>query len=198
MAYATVAELRALDGLADTATYPDETLQAGIDYATETIDAYCLGGGSFEPAPFRVRLLVEYADPYRPLFLTGVRGPRTVTKATWEWDPTEPIDVSGWAVDPDFDLVTPDTALLRGVYVIEGTASPTETAPAGIAWACRTLARQWVLDLHSRVPDRALSLQADYGQVQLAQAGGQPDRPTSLPDVNVVLNRHRHRPPPLG
>lgn len=190
MAYATVAELRALDGLGDAAVYPDTLLQSAIDYATEVIDGYC--GAVFEPKPFRVRVGGAGIDP---VFLLRVIGPRTITAAK---DANgQALVVTGWTVDSDFGEVTPDVAL-RGAVVIEGTASATPTPPESIKWAAQTLARQWLLDLHSRVPDRALSIQSDYGQVQLAQAGGQPDRPTSLPDVNAVLNRHRHRPPALG
>jgi len=40
-------------------------------------------------------------------------------------------------------------------------------------------------------PERALAVQSEFGQIQLAQAGGRPDRPTAYPDVNAVLNRFR-------
>lgn len=193
MPYATVAELRALDGLEDAAVYPDATLQDGIDYATEVIDSYT--GAAFEPKAFRVRVR-GYLLAKEPVFLLGVRGPRTLTSATDDEGAT--VDVTGWTADPDYDEVTPSATVAARWVTLEGTASATPTPPDGIKWACRTLARQWVLDLHSRVPDRALQVQNDFGQVTLAQAGGQPDRPTSLPDVNAVLNRHRHRPPALG
>jgi hypothetical protein len=58
----------------------------------------------------------------------------------------------------------------------------------------RTIARQYVLDTVSRIPDRALQLQSEFGSIQLAQAGGS-FRPTSLPEVNAKLNLYRARLP---
>ena len=66
-------------------------------------------------------------------------------------------------------------------------------APPDIRWAAKTLARYHLLEQVSRIPDRAISVQSEFGQIQLAQPGM--NRPTPLPDVNVVLNRHRHRAP---
>ncbi|MFB7675593.1 hypothetical protein ACFC26_29715 [Kitasatospora purpeofusca] len=117
MSYATVAEVRALDGLEDVSLFPDETLSDALAYAVEIVESY-----------------------------TGRR---------WE-----------------------------------GTDAPPET----IRWCVRTLARQYCLDLVSRIPDRALQLQNEFGSVQLAQAGGT-WRPTSLPEVNAHLNRYRVRLP---
>ncbi|WP_411144967.1 hypothetical protein [Streptomyces sp. x-80] len=72
----------------------------------------------------------------------------------------------------------------------EGVDAPPET----IRWCVRKLARQYCLDLVSRMPDRALQLQSEFGSIQLAQAGGH-WRPTSLPEVNAHLNRYRVRLP---
>jgi hypothetical protein len=51
-----------------------------------------------------------------------------------------------------------------------------------------------MLDHVSRIPDRALQLQSEFGSIQLAQAGGN-WRPTSLPEVNARLNSYRARLP---
>ncbi|MFE9256502.1 hypothetical protein [Streptomyces sp. NPDC006879] len=117
MSYATVEEVRALDGMEDVSLFSNETLTDAISYAIETVETYC--------------------------------------GRKWE-----------------------------------GTDAPPET----IRWCVRTLARQYCLDLVSRVPDRALQLQGEYGSIQLAQAGGT-WRPTSLPEVNAHLNRYRVRLP---
>ncbi|MER7688366.1 hypothetical protein [Streptomyces sp. NPDC097610] len=118
MAYATIEELRKLDGLDDVALFTDELLSEAIDFSVETVEVYC-----------------------------GQR-----------WDTV--------------DNPTPET----------------------IRWCVRTLARQYVLDHVSRIPDRALQLQSEFGSIQLAQAGGQ-WRPTSLPEVNSKLNLYRVRLP---
>jgi hypothetical protein len=70
----------------------------------------------------------------------------------------------------------------------------TAPPPVSIRWAVRTIARQWVTDLDSRLPDRATQLISEFGTQNLAQAGGA-WRPTSLPEVNAVLNAYRVRPP---
>jgi hypothetical protein len=118
MSYATVAELRALDGLEDASLFSDELLSEAIDFAVETVEVY-----------------------------TGQK-----------WGSVEmPV-------------------------------------PATIAWCVRAIARQFILDHVSRIPDRALQLQSEFGSIQLAQAGG-PWRPTSLPEVNAKLNLYRARLP---
>lgn len=96
---------------------------------------------------------------------------------------------------PDTDL---EAAIAFGVETVEeytGAAWTVELPPpVSIRWAVRTIARQWLVELHSRLPDRAMSMTNEYGQINLAQAGG-PWRPTSQPEVNAVLNRYRERPP---
>ncbi|WP_030240802.1 MULTISPECIES: hypothetical protein [unclassified Streptomyces] len=118
MAYATIDELRTLDGLDDVSLFSDELLSEAIDFAVETVETYC----------------------------------------GQKWDTAE---------------------------------NPT---PETIRWCVRTLARQYVLDHVSRIPDRALQLQSEFGSIQLAQAGGH-WRPTSLPEVNAKLNLYRVRLP---
>ncbi|MFJ9964217.1 hypothetical protein [Streptomyces avermitilis] len=118
MAYADIAELRALDGMEDTGLFSDALLSEAIDFAVETVEVYC----------------------------------------GQKWDTV--------------DNPTPET----------------------IRWCARTIARQYVLDTVSRIPDRALQLQSEFGSIQLAQAGGS-FRPTSLPEVNAKLNLYRARLP---
>ncbi|MFI6861293.1 phage head-tail connector protein [Streptomyces sp. NPDC050421] len=118
MSYATIEELRSLDGLDDSSLFPDDVLSDAIAYAVETVETYC--------------------------------------GQTWG------------AVD--------------------------KPVPATIEWAVKALSRQYCLDLVSRIPDRALQLQTEFGSVNLSQAGGT-WRPTSLPEVNAQLNRYRVRLP---
>lgn len=118
LSYATIEELRSLDGLEDSGLFGDEVLSDAIDFAVETVEVYC----------------------------------------GRKWDSAD---------DP-----TPET----------------------IRWCVRRLARQYCLDLVSRIPDRALQLQSEFGSIQLAQAGGS-WRPTSIPEVNARLNAYRVRLP---
>lgn len=115
--YATLPELRRLDGLGDTELFSDDDLTEARSFAVERVEDY-----------------------------TGV-----------SWSATNP-------------------------------------PPVSIRWAVRTIARQWLVDLHSRIPDRATSMVSEFGQTNLAQAD-RPWKPTSLPEVNAVLNGYRERAP---
>lgn len=202
MAYTSLAELRALDGLGDAATFPDSSLTAGAAYAERTINRFCgtTFGDITTPAydPFTVTL---DGNGLMSIRLVGIEGapvlyPRTITSAT----------VNGVADSGIVYSLQPYGTVYRhtGVWsrstnvggqnvVIEGTAGVNNTTPEDIAWAARTLARFWVLQLHSRTPDRAINLTTPEGAFEVrAQAGGV-GRPTPLPDVNATLNANRHQ-----
>lgn len=184
MAYATVAQVRALDGLADTAVYPDATLQDGIDFATELIDDYC--GAAMEFKSFSVEMDgpgsnslfidVLFVQTITSLLIDGVAFTGTVRRYPWGV------------------ITLPNGFFPFGALIsITGTAGFSATAPKRIAWAARTIARDYALNLHTRSPSRALQITNDLGQIEVrAQAGGA-GRPTNMPDVNAVLNRYRQK-----
>jgi hypothetical protein len=193
LAYAVIADVRALDGLSDATVYPDATLQAGIDYATALIDGYC--GTSFEAKAFNVTLdgsglMVQYV---------GVLFIKTLTSVTIDGVAQTLGDIVPgphgviWHKNGIF------TAWWWGQNVnVQGTAGVTTTPPEDIKWACRTIARQWCLELHSRIPSRAIQLSNEAGQFEVrAQAGG-PGRPTNMPDVNARLNANKHKAGNMG
>jgi hypothetical protein len=190
VAYATVAEVRALDGLSDTIVYPDATLQQGIDYATGLIDAHC--GTSFEAKSFSVTL--DGTSNYA--LGTGVMFIRSITAVSVDGVAQSVVNFmgrrDGYVVRTDGEVF----AFSPWGYnvVISGTAGVTPTPSEEIKWAARTIARDYCLNPHSRIPSRALTIQNEFGTVEVrAQAGGQ-GRPTALPDVNAVLNRNKHKP----
>lgn len=193
MAYASVAEVRALDGLADTSVYPDQVLTDGIDFATELIDSYC--GSSFEPKSFTVTL----DGNGRTAIVTGVLFIRSITSATVDGVAQTLADLVG---RPDGVVVHKNGTFTAQPWgqnvVIAGTAGVTTTPSERIKWACRTIARDYALNLHTRIPSRALSISNEFGQLEVrAQAGG-PGRPTNLPDVNAVLNASKHKAGHMG
>jgi len=193
VAYAAVADVRALDGLADTSVCPDATLQQGIDFATELIDGYC--GTSFEAKSFSVTL--DGSGTTRQY--TGVLFIRTLTSVTIDGVAQTLADI---VAQPDGVIVHKNGVFLRWWWgqnvAVAGTAGVTTTPSERIKWACRTIARQYALDLHSRIPSRALSVTNELGNFEVrAQAGG-PGRPTNLPDVNAVLNANKHKPGNMG
>lgn len=191
--YTTLAEVRALDGLSDTDVFPDATLQAGIDFAEELIDNYT--GTSWVAKTFTItisgrgaRLILLRTDEGRPVLY-----PKTLTSVTI--DGTLVADTSAWGLHPEGTLIRDSgvftcSTVGRNVVIV-GTAGLTTVAPEDIAWCARTIAGQWAIDLVSRVPDRALSVQNEFGTVAIAQASAHSDRPTSLPEVNARLVRRR-------
>ena len=189
MAYATIAELRALDGLSDTSVFPDADLQTAIDWATELIDGYCRT--SFEAKSFSVTL---DGNGTSSLFV-GVLFIQSLTSVTVDGVAQTVSDIVARPEGVIYHKAGSFTFQAYGQnIVVAGTAGVTSTAPERIAWAARTIARQYALELHSRIPSRAIQLSNDAGQFEVrAQAGG-PNRPTNLPDVNVVLNANKHKP----
>ena len=189
MTYASDAELLAADGM-DESVVTAAMRTSALDYADALIDKYC--GTSFVHKPFSVRL-----DGNGRIDITsGVLFPQTLTSVTVSG--VAVADTSGWGLHEDGWIIR-DTGSFKSEVVgrnvvIAGTAGFSVTPPDGIAWAALTIARQHILDQVSRIPDRALSVANEFGNIMLAQAGGH-WRPTNLPDVNVVLNRYRHRPP---
>ena len=194
--YTSIGEVLAVDGLSDEATFPDATITEAIDWAEELIDRYT--GTSWVYKAFSVTLS---GNGRRAIRLTDDEGhpvlyPRSITTATESG--VSIADFSGWALFPDGLVVRDDaswgsSSVGRNI-VVAGTAGFSVSAPEDIGWCARTLARQYAIDLVSRIPDRALQIQNDFGTVQLTQASSHPDRPTSLPDVNARLSRRRQRP----
>lgn len=192
--YAVPAEVRGLDSISgETATFPAVDVVAAINYAESVIDDYC--GASFVPR-FRREVL---------------SGTNSQTLKVSEMFPTKILSASIDGTSLTAGEIA-DVALLASGELVRKGATWTFTepglkviveyehganvqAPDDIRWAARTLARYHLLEQVSRIPDRAISVQSEFGNIQLAQPGM--NRPTPLPDVNVILNRHRHRAPSL-
>jgi hypothetical protein len=187
--YCTITNVRSVQGLDDVSIYPDAVVTEAITQAEELIDAYT--GTSFTYKTFTVTLDGTNDSIIRvpKLFL------RTLTSVTVDGAAQT---TTGWALRDDGTIERAEgtfTYTRPGLnVVISGTAGVTSAAPTEIAWAARTLAIGNLLQLENRVPDRALSVQSEFGNIAVAQAGGL-NRPTEYPSVNAVLNRHRHRPP---
>lgn len=188
MSYASDADLLAADGMDESVVTAAMRADA-LAYADELIDKYC--GTSFTHKAFSVTL---DGNGKRGID-TGILFPQTLTNV--EVDSVAQT-TTGWGLHDDGLIVRDEgifaTNIVGRNVLVEGTAGYSAVAPAGIEWVALTIARQHILDQVSRIPDRALSVVNEFGNIMLAQAGGH-WRPTNLPDVNVVLNRYRHRPP---
>ena len=189
MTYASDADLLAADGM-DESIISAAMRTTALEYADALIDGYC--GTSFTYKSFSVTLDGNDSNQID----TGVLFPQTLSSVVVSGDTV--ADTSGWGLY-DYGLLIRDSGAFSSSVVgrnvvVAGTAGYSSTPPDGIAWCSLTIARQHILDQVSRIPDRALSVANEFGNIMLAQAGGH-WRPTNLPDVNAVLNRHRHRPP---
>lgn len=196
--YASISEVRALDNLSDETTWPDATITEAIEFAEELIDRYT--GTSWVAKAFTVTVsgrgggsILLRDDEDRPILF-----PVSLTAVSIDGTALDAADWADWALYPSGKIIRdsgnfPVSTTGRNV-VISGTAGATTAAPKDIAWAARTLAAQYAKDLVSRVPDRAMQVQNDFGTVMMAQASSAPDRPTSLPEVNARLARRRHIP----
>jgi len=191
--YATPAEVRAMDMISgESSTFPAADLVGAINYATAVIDDFC--GASFVQRYQRDVLNGTGSESIRVTQLF----PETLLAASIDGTALTAAQISNTALFADGTMVRKDgtwTYTLPGhKVVIEYEYGLADTAPEDIRWAARTLARYHLLEQVSRIPDRAISVQSEFGQIQLSQPGGL-NRPTPLNDVNVILNRHRHRAP---
>ena len=190
--YATPAEVRNMDSiLGEATTFPAADLVDAIDYSAAIIDDYT--GASWVQRYHHFTLNGTDTDTIR----VPVMFPTTLLSASINGSALSASKISEVALFDDgtlqrksdlWDYTTPGN-----LVVIEVEAGVGSVAPNDIRWAARTLARYHLLEQVSRIPDRAISVASEFGQIQLAQPGM--NRPTPLPDVNVVLNRHRHRGP---
>ena len=190
--YATPAEVRAMDSiLGEATTFPLADLIDSIDYATAIVDDYT--GASWCQRYHRFVLNGTASD----LIRLPVMFPTTLLSASINGTALTSDEISEVALFDDgllqrksgiWDYTDPGN-----LVVIEVEAGVGTVAPNDIRWATRTLARYHLLEQVSRIQDRAISVQSEFGQIHLAQPGM--NRPSPLPDVNTVLNRHRHRAP---
>lgn len=184
----SVAEVRTLDGMDDQATFSDTLVEQACEFAEDVVADFCgsmwvrrLAVDSFrmplrEPNRERLFLQSPLAASIRWVSFDGVREP----------------DLSVYHLEDHASSLFRDYRFPRGVTVEVGYEHGPAASPEGVRWAARTMARHYLLALESRIPDRALSIQSDFGNIMLAQPGAV-GRPTALPEVNAVLARYRVR-----
>ena len=191
--YTTPAEVRALDMIAgETSTFPAADLVGAINYATNVIDDFC--GASFVQRYQRDVLNGTDSQHIRVSRLF----PETLLSASIDGTALTAAQLSNCALFDDGTITRKNSIWTYtdpgNLVVIEYEHGAHTTAPEDLRWCARTLARYHLLEQVSRIPDRAVQVQSEFGSITLSQPGGH-TRPTPLNDVNVLLNRHRHRPP---
>ena len=198
MAYVSRAELRALNGLGDSAVHTDADLDIGVLICKEIVDEFT--GTSFgditTPAydAFSVTVDGEGSDVTRAMDddkrpVMFIRTIDTVTiGGVLDAGYTYQFDKAGYIKRSSGTF----TAGVQNV-VITGTAGRTSTPVQEIRWAARSIARNWILNLHSNLPDRIISGTSAEGSFEVRAQAGSVGRPTAMPDINAALNNHRHR-----
>jgi hypothetical protein len=194
--YTSPAEVRAMDSISgEAATFPTEDLIDAIEWSESIVEDYCgtnwvqrfqrdvLSGSNSQ----RLKLSRLFPAKILALSIDGT----ALTQAQIDKIALYSDGNIVWE-DDAFDFTEPG---LKVIVDYEHGAADKTGPPNDLRWAIRTLARFHLLEQVSRIPDRALSIQSEFGQIILAQPSM--DRPTPLPDVNVVLSRHRHRAPTL-
>lgn len=190
--YTTPPEVRAMDSISgETGVYPTSDLVKAITWATNIIDDYC--GTSFV---YRYHRDVHDGNNTSDLKLDNLF-PQVVIAGSIGGVALTATQISNLnkyrsgvirLKDDIWEFNNPG-----GGVVVNYEAGVVKTPPGDIAWAAQTLARYFLLEMLSRIPERATSIASEFGNIQLAQPGM--NRPTDLPSVNTVLNRHRHRAP---
>lgn len=175
----------------DVEVWPDATVTEAITYADALIDDYC--GTSFEYKSFSETVDGSNSEVLRISTLY----PQTLSSVTIDGDAQV---TTNWSLRPE-GIIIRDTGTFPyqspGLNVaVAGTAGRTSAAPVEIGLAARSIAIGYLRLYEERIPERALSVQSEFGQIMLAQPGA-PWRPTEYPAVNALLNRWRARPPAM-
>ena len=200
MAYATLAELRAMDGLGDSSVHSDALLTTAISMAKAVIDrATGTSFGDVTTPAYDAFTVTLDGSGSRSIRLVDVEGrpvlfPRTVSSVTIDGVADSGIT---YVLKREGIVIRSSGAFTVGSdggqnVVVVGTAGVANTPPADVAWAARAIARNWALNQESRLPDRALNLTTPDGSFEVRAQAGAPGRPTNMPDVNAVLMRHNH------
>jgi hypothetical protein len=190
--YATPIEVRNMDSISgESSTFPTADLVEATTWAEAVIDDYC--GTSFVYRYERDVLDGTGTDTIR----LSRMFPRKIIAASIDGVALTSDEINNIALHDSGVIVREDdiwefTPAGKKV-IIEYEAGVDKTPPPDIAWAARTLARYHLIEQVSRIPERALSISSEFGNIALSQPSM--SKPTPLPDVNVILNRHRHRAP---
>jgi hypothetical protein len=191
--YADLAEIRALDALSNVTKYPEATLararwQAEAKFEDATGVAWvprhdrqvCFGDNT-------TQLLTRWPRP-RSLIAVTINGAAAADLTLFSL-----YDIG--VVERASGVTWPRGTTSTGNVVVEythGYDRPTED----LRQAFLTYVRYLVLDTTSRIPDRASAYSTEFGTFQLVTAGF--NRPTGLPEIDVVLNEHSHRVAGIG
>jgi hypothetical protein len=175
--YTTPSEIRAMNMIeGESATYTLSDLVNSISYATEVIDSYV-------GVPFVYRYHRDVLDGtnHQDLKLTKMF-PQVILAGSIGGTALTATQIS--------NLNKYKSGVIRLKDDVWAFNNP---PPPDISWCARTVARFWLLEMNSRIPDQATSISSEFGNIQISQPGQ--NRPTGIQSVDTILNRYRQRAP---
>ena len=176
--------------------FTDEDVERAIRYAKRRIDRYTgtswgnITTPGYDPFTTTIRhrggcLRLEDEEGRRILFV------RTIDDVDLDGATVETAD---WHAD-NIGRIESDTSLQAGVYKIIGTAGKEDSPNTDIEWAARIIATDHLLTDNSKVPDRAIEQESQFGPLKLAQPTMR--KTTGIPRVDRALMDYRHRRGPV-
>ena len=190
--YTTPAEIRAMNMIeGESATYTLSDLVNSISYATEVIDSYV-------GVPFVYRYHRDVLDGtnHQDLKLTKMF-PQVILAGSIGGTALTATQISNLNKYKSGVIRLKDDVWAfnnpGGQIKIDYEYGSSKTPPPDISWCARTVARFWLLEMNSRIPDQATSISSEFGNIQISQPGQ--NRPTGIQSVDTILNRYRQRAP---
>lgn len=179
---AALSTIRTLKNLSDTSKFTAAELAEARSWFEDLAEEFC--DLSFVPR-FRVETFSGNGTG-RALRLKR----RNIRRLSWVKIDGTAVTISGWEFTPG-GAVAADTALGYGTgNIMVGYDHGLDGPPADVTRAA-LIAIRWRLltDEAQQIPDRALSIANEYGNIQIAQPGGK--RATGIPEVDSVLAHYQ-------
>lgn len=183
-----LADIRAQSNITGQAKFTTTLLEDARAWFTDLFTDYC----GFSPVPRFAHELINGSGTNRLVLTTNKAYIRTVRYAAIGGTAISTDDLAKWDVDEGvIDGRLAGTVFTAGEHNIEiGYEHGLDTPPADLRRAALTAIRARLLgDLNSQMPDRAISMSNEFGNIQYAQPSQR--FPTGYPDVDAVLRRLR-------
>lgn len=194
MAYLTVAQVRALPNLADTAKFTDAEITAAIVWFETVFEDYT--GVAWETRTVTGER--HYVTSSGLLILEHLY-PRVISAVRSYSDATTTVaytaaELADLRVDPSGVVRRVSLGAFTsgyGVVAVDYVHYATVTPPSDVVEAAKVAVRAHLIDDYQA--NRQFAVSTEAGIIRTSQPG--PDRPFGLPEVDAVANRRNHSVP---